>query len=303
MDQKLTGMKKIKKFILQTFQCWYKDKALTQGAALSFYIITALPAFLLGVFFLATFLLEKQEIQLQIIRTSQLFFGSTGNDIVEQILQNIHTPSFTLPTIISIIFLLFSATAIFEHLQSSFNSMWNIKPKILGVKDFLLNHIILLLMVGVLEVLFIFSLLIESILSLGSDFLSQFVTLPFDLLQPLSMIVSFVLLIIIFVLLFKFLPAAKISWRDSFIGATVTTLLFTGGKFLLGFYLATTNIASAYGATGSLILLLLWIYYSSLTVFLGAEFTQNFANTYGSKIKPKPPATYEKSWWKRKFQS
>lgn len=294
--------KKFRSFILETFRCWYKDHALTQGAALSFYIITALPAFLLGIFFLATFLLKKQEVQTQILRATEIFFGAQGIDIFTQMIENVpHIDSFTFPTLISILFLFLSATTIFEHLQNSFNTMWNIKTKNTGIKKFLFNQALLILMFILLEILFIASIVAESLLSFGSRFLNEFISLPFDLLQVISMVLSFVLLTFIFVLLFKFLPAAKISWKDSFIGALVTTLLFTLGKFLLGFYFKTTSIGSAYGAAGSLILLLLWVYYSSLTVFLGAEFTQNYANTYGSKIKPKPPATYEKSWWRRKF--
>jgi len=294
-------MKKLKRLMVQTIQCWKKDGALTQGAALSFYTITALPALLLGIFALSSFVLDKSEVQYQLLNSAAILFGERGLEVVGQILSNVPSnQTLTLTTLFSILFLLFTASGIFGQLQASLNRIWNVAPKPnQGIHRFFLNQALLFLMILLLGLLFISSIIFESIFSFGSHLLAQLVTLPFDVLVPVSIIISFLLLIVIFTLLFHLLPDAKISWKDSYIGAVFTTFLFTIGKFLIGFYLSHTNIASAYGAAGSVILLLMWIYYSSQVFFLGAEFTQNFSNTYGSKIKPTKHSYRTNSWWSK----
>lgn len=294
-------MKKVRKLLFQTLRCWKKDGALTLGAALSFYTITALPALLLGTYALASFFLDKSEVQHKLIASATLLFGDKGMDVVKQILSNVPgSQTLTLATFFSVLFLLFTASGIFGQLQSSLNKIWDIEPKPnQGIKRFFFNKALLFLMVLLLGILFLVSIIFESAFAFGSHFLSYFVVLPFDILQPLSMVISFLLLIVIFTLLFYLLPDVKISWKDSALGAVFTTILFTFGKFLIGFYLSHTNIASSYGAAGSVILLLLWIYYSSQVLFFGAEFTQNYANTYGSKIKPTKNAYKTTSWWQK----
>jgi membrane protein len=129
----------------------------------------------------------------------------------------------------------------------------------------------------------------SSVISAMSLFLSNYIEIPFVLIGWLNTIASFILLALLFALLYKMLPDVRISWGDVWIGGTITAVLFVLGKSLLGLYLARSTVSSAYGAAGSLVVLLLWVYYSAQIIFLGAEFTQVYARTYGSEIVPKKP--------------
>ncbi len=280
-------MKKYKKFFIQLFHSWDKDQAFTHGAALSFYTITALPAFLLIIFFLANFFVDKQTISTHIIHSFSLVFTEKALDVIAQILQSLpEEQHLSFGLFLSAVFFLTTASGIFGQIQSSLNQIWNVESKEKkSWKKFFFNQAILFLMFFFLGLLFIFSLIFESVFSLGSHFLSQFVSLPFQMIHLFTAVFNFFTLVFIVTLLFQFLPHAKISLKDSVYGALFTATLFTLGKFLLSIYFARMQVGSGYGATGSIILLLLWIYYSSQVFFLGAEFTKNFSNSFGSKIK------------------
>ena len=130
-------------------------------------------------------------------------------------------------------------------------------------------------------------MLASSVISAANTYLSNYVNIPFNLLGWLNFIISLVLLSLLFALIYKVLPDVEISWGDVWIGGVITAILFTLGRFLLGLYLARSTISSAYGAAGSLVVLLLWVYYSAQIIFLGAEFTQVYAKKYGAEIVPK----------------
>jgi membrane protein len=182
---------------------------------------------------------------------------------------------------------LFGASGVFGQLQASLNIIWGVQPKpgrgILGIiRDRSLSFGFILV-VGFL--LLVSLLLTAGIAFVGKQFGAMVPGME-SLIQILNSILSLAVITLLFGMMFKILPDANIAWRDVWIGAFITALLFTLGKFALGFYLGRSGVASSYGAAGSLIVLLLWVYYSSQVVFFGAEFTQVYANRFGSHVTP-----------------
>lgn len=269
-------MKKLKKFILQTFSDWYNDGSLKEGAALSFYTVLSLPALLIGIASIATFFLTKSMVQKKILLYSTFVFRELGQDIVRTTLQNIpETPTITLATVVSLLFLFITASGIFSSLQDALNSILKVPTSTQTVKKFLKNRLFLFLIVLSLGVLLILTTILQSIFSFADMYFHSLTTLPFGTLKLLSSTTNFVLYASITACLFRYLPYSKPEWRDVWVGSIVSTILFTFGKYVLGIYIYTANFNSAYGAAGSLMALLVWIYYSSQTIFLGAEVTKN----------------------------
>jgi len=297
-------MKKFKNFFVGTFDSWKKDGALSEGAALSFYSIVAFPALILSLLFIAGIFLEKETIQKELIFQSHLLFGNQGTVIVEQIIQNVPSQNtLKLASVFTLALLLFGAMGFFEQLQTALNKIWNVTPKThLGWKGFFKNKALTFLMVLGLGGLIISTLFIEFILSFVLPFVQAKIPLSADLLQMAGLSLGFFITTFVFAFMYKYLPQVKIQWRDVFIGAIITSVLFTLGKYIIGFYLGKSQIATAYGAAGSLVAFLLWVYYSSQVIFLGAEFTQSYANTYGSKIKPDKDALRTDSFWNKLFR-
>jgi membrane protein len=190
--------------------------------------------------------------------------------------------------LISLITLIIGSTVVFIELQDSLDMIWKVKPKpgrglIKGLVKDRLQSFALVVAAGFLLLV---SLLVSAGLNALSNYLQDKADLPFDLMQYLNLILSLGVLFALFGLIYKVLPDVHISWGDVWVGALVTAALFTLGKYLIGLYLGTNTLGSTYGAAGSLVILLLWVYYSSMILFLGAEFTQVYANKYGSGIRP-----------------
>jgi membrane protein len=194
-------------------------------------------------------------------------------------------------TVASIATLLFGASGVFGALQDALNTIWEVTPKpgrgMLGMLRDRFVSFTMLLGVG-------FLLLVALVLSAGlaalGKFLGGLLPIPEAVLQAMNFVISFGVITLLFALIYKILPDAEIRWSDVWTGAAVTALLFTIGKFVLGLYLGKGSAGSAYGAAGSLIVVLLWVYYSAQILFFGAEFTQVYANTYGSRVVPSPNA-------------
>jgi membrane protein len=184
------------------------------------------------------------------------------------------------------------ATAVFGELQTALNYMWDVKAKpdrnaIMSLVITRLRSFSIALCVGFLLLV---SLVISAVISGLQDYMNQWLPGFPSLWQAANVIASFFVVAVLFAMIYKFLPDVVISWKDVWIGAVVTGLLFTGGKYLIGVYLGQTATASAFGAAGSLVVLLFWVYYSALIGFLGAEFVQVYARRYGSGIQPKKHA-------------
>lgn len=274
--------------IKESFQEWQKDGALDLGAALAFYTIFSLAPLLLVALAVAGLLWDRGQIQGQLIAEIQGLMGPQGAQAVQTMLANAgQHRSGAIATVIAVVTILFGATGVFVQLQTALNRVWNVEARPgLGVWSFVKTRLISFGMVLGVGFLLLVSLVVSTAVSAVGKWATGLLPGSEALMQGLTFAVSFALTIFLFALMYKFVPDVEIGWRDVWIGAVVTALLFTLGKFLIGLYLGKSGVASTYGAAGSLVIVLLWIYYSSQILFLGAEFTQVYATRYGSQIKP-----------------
>jgi membrane protein len=274
--------------IKESFQEWRKDGALDLGAALAYYTIFSLAPLLLVALAVAGLLWDRGEIQGQLIAQIQGLMGQQGAQAVQTMLENAgqHRAS-AFAGIIAAVTILFGATGVFVQLQNALNRVWNVEAKPeLGIWSFVKTRLISFGMVLGIGFLLLVSLIISTAVSALGKWASGLLPGSEALMQGVTFALSFALITLLLAMIYKFLPDVEIGWRDVWIGAVVTALLFTLGKFLIGLYLGKSSVASTYGAAGSLVIVLLWIYYSSQILFLGAEFTQVYATRYGSQIKP-----------------
>lgn len=275
--------------IKESFQEWQKDGALDLGAALAYYTIFSLAPLLLVALAVAGLLWDRGQIQGQLIAQLQGLMGQQGAQAVQTMLANAGQHGQGMfAGIIAVVTILFGATGVFVQLQSSLNKVWNVEARPgLGIWSFVKTRLISFGMVLGIGFLLLVSLVVSTAVSAVGKWATGLLPAGSEtLMQILTFVISFAFITLLFALMFKFLPDVEITWRDVWIGAVVTALLFTLGKFLIGLYLGKSSVASTYGAAGSLVIVLLWIYYSSQILFLGAEFTQVYATHYGSQIKP-----------------
>jgi membrane protein len=196
-------------------------------------------------------------------------------------------------TLIGTATLLFGALGAFGELQNSLNTIWEVKPKpptdlLDGIKRLVLKRLVSFAMVLVIGFLLLASLVISAALSALGEYIGNRWPMADLWLGLINFTISFLVVTCLFAMIFKFLPEIQIAWKDVWLGAAVTAVLFSLGKFLIGLYLGRSHIGNIFGAAGSLAILLIWIYYSAQILFFGAEFTQVYANRYGSKIVPDP---------------
>jgi len=276
----------------KTFDEWNEDKAPRLGAALSFYTVFSLAPLLIIVIAIAGLAFGQQAAQDKIDEQIRGLVGAQGADLIQTMIENARKPQEgILATVIGFATLLLGGLGAFGQLQDALNTIWEVTPKPgRGWKGIFQDRLAssgLVLGIG-------FLLLVSLVISAGLSALGNFVTSTLGELtliaQALNILISFLVITFLFTLIFKFLPDVKIAWRDVWIGAALTSVFFNVGKSAIGFYLGSSSVASAYGAAGSLIILLLWIYYSAQIMLFGAEFTQVYANQYGSKIEPAPNA-------------
>jgi membrane protein len=281
-------MKKLWSVIKGSFKEWSEDKASRLAAALSYYTIFSLAPLLVIVIAIAGFVFGKQAAQGAIVQQISGLVGQRGAEQVQTMIQNANQPAAGLiATIVGIVLLLFGATGVFNQLQDSMNTIWEVRLKPgRGIFAMVRDRFLSFAMILGIAFLLLVSLVLSAALSAFGKLLVGIMPGFPSILQVINFIVSFGVISFLFVLIFKFLPDARISWKDAWIGGAVTSLLFTIGKQLIGVYLGTSSTANVFGVAGSLIILLLWIYYSGMILFFGAEFTQVYANTYGSGITP-----------------
>ncbi len=278
----------------QTFHEWSEDGASRLAAALAYYTTFSLAPLLILVIAIAGLIGGRQAAQNQTMTQVQDLLGPQGRQFVQGMIENASQPRTGITaTIVGLVTLLFGALGVFTDLQSSLNTIWDVKPKPAqglwdGVKRFIVDRLLSFAMVLGIGFLLLASLVISAVLSAVGGYIGN--TWPLGNIWPqvINFGISFLVVMALFAMIFKFLPEVEIAWKDVWLGAAFTALLFTIGKLLIGLYLGKSRIGSVYGAAGSLAILLLWIYYSAQILFFGAEFTQVYANRYGSKIAPDP---------------
>jgi membrane protein len=279
-----------------TYQGWKEDKASRLSASLAYYTIFSLAPVLLIVIAITGLFWEQSAVQSQVMNQIQSLVGEEGRTFVSDLLESAsHRARGVTATIVGVITLIFGALGVFNELHNALNTIWDVREE--ETKGFLesIKKVIFSRFLSFTMILGIgFLLLVSLVLSAGLSALQETVgnTIPVSeiLLQIVNLIISIGVITVLFALIFKFLPDAEIAWRDVWLGAFVTALLFSLGKFAIGLYLGNSAVASSFGAAGSLVLLLLWIYYSAQILLFGAEFTQVYANNYGSKIVPEGEA-------------
>jgi membrane protein len=279
-----------------TYYNWSNDKASTLGAALAFYTIFSLAPIFIIIVAVVGFILGKASVNSYILVELAKFIGENNASYVMNTINNSYQASSGIrATIVAILLILVGATTVCVMLKNALNTMWDVEPSTSSIWYMLIDRIRSLLIVVFGGAFLFLSMVIGSLISAAGLYINTYINIPFYLLSWLNYIFSLLLLVLLFALLFKVLPDAEISWRDVWIGGAITALLFTLGRFLLGLYMARSTISSAYGAAGSLVVILLWVYYCAQIIFLGAEFTQVYAKRYGSDIVPKTRKNQEEA--------
>lgn len=284
----------------ETVSNWLCHRSPVEGAALAFYTLFSLAPVLLVVVAVAGTIWGEEAVRGQIVREFEGLMGRDAAVTVQEALQSAAregsgsgSGSDLLRNLVGIGTLLFGATAVFVQLQDSFNHAWEVAPKPGHlIQSFLWKRVVSFGMVVGIGFLLLVSLAVSAALAAFQAYLESRVASPLPIvLQSVNFLFSFAVIAVLFALMFRFLPDARIAWRDVALGAVVTSLLFSIGKLLIGLYLGRTEIASAYGAAGSVVVILVWVYYSSLILLLGAEFTRVYSRRFRpTKVKPEPGA-------------
>jgi len=271
----------------ETGREFMEDKVLRLSAALAYYALFSIGPLLIIVVALTSLAFGKESVRHAVEQQLQGFVGENATQTIVSMM-GAHKESHSLvATIVGIVALLFGASGVFGQLQDSLNSIWEVKARPgQGIWGFIRNRFLSFTMVLGMGFLLLVSLVLTTILASFTTYLGQAITVPSFLGHLLDLSVSFVVITLLFAMIFKVLPDAEVQWRDVWIGSIATALLFTIGKFFLGLYLGRESTASAYGAAGSVVVILMWVYYSSVILLSGAEFTQVYAKRIGSGIQP-----------------
>jgi membrane protein len=282
------NLRKIVRLLRETFKEWQEDNASRIAAALAYYAVFSISPLLVIAIAIAGTFFGQDAAQAQIAQKITDLVGEDGVQPVLMALNNMNQPKIKgVASLISIGVLLIGASGFFAQLQDALNTVWKVKPQPgQGISIFIRKRISSFLMVLAMGFLLILSLVLSAVVGALSKYKVDSLPGSAILWENLDLIISLGLMTFIFGLMFKYVPDAKIVWKDVFVGAVITAVLFLFGKFLLGVYLSKGSLGSAYGAAGSLIVLLAWIYYSAQIILLGAEFTQVYTRMYGSKIRP-----------------
>jgi membrane protein len=280
------------KLLKLTYQGWKEDKASRLSAALAYYTVFSLAPLLVIVIAITGLFWDESAVQSQVMNQVEGLVGAEGRTFVSDLVTSASSPARGIvATILGVITLLFGALGVFNELHNSLNAIWDVKEEetkgfLKAIKKVIFSRLLSFTMILGIGFLLLVSLVISAGLSAVEETVGNAVPISEILLQIINLVISIGVITVLFALIFKFLPDAEIAWRDIWLGAFVTAILFSLGKFLIGLYLGNSAVASTFGAAGSLVLLLVWIYYSAQILFFGAEFTQVYANNYGSKIVP-----------------
>ena len=274
----------------QTFQEWLQDKAPQLGAALAYYTVFSLAPLILILLAIIGFLFRDDPAGAwnKITQQMSYFLDPSALQVVQNIAEKASQPGKSvIATIIGVALALFGASGVFGQLQDALNTIWGVKAKPgTGIWGFLRARFLSFAMVAGICFLLLVSLAIEALLKGFSHYVQS--VMPGGIVIALSvyLVFDFAVVVLLFAMIFKFLPDVKIQWRDVWIGAVITAIFFGIGKWALGLYLSSGAAGSAYGAASSLITLLLWVYYSSQILLFGAEFTQVYSDRAGRGVEP-----------------
>jgi membrane protein len=289
VSKKGFNLKDVFTLFKETFQEWNAKEPFELSAVVAYYAIFSLPGLLIIVIAIAGFFFGEEAVKGEVAgQISKMLGKEAANGVQEMIVNSYKSNSSVMATIIGIGTLLFGATGVFFQLQKSLNKLWNVKadPKA-GVKKLLLDRATSFGIILAIGFLMMISLLLTTVLSVLSDWISHILPdFMLYLFVVLNFVVSFGIITVLFALIFKVLPDIKIPWKPVWIGSIITAFFFEIGRFALGIYFSKAEPGSTYGAAGSVILILLWVSYTCMILFFGAEFTQVYSRRSGLKIEP-----------------
>jgi membrane protein len=262
---------------------WINDRAPRKGAALAFYTVFSLAPVLIITIAVAGFFLGEEAARGEIVAQIQGLMGRAGAEAIESIIRNSRQQtSGIVATILGITTLLIGATTVLAELKDALDQLWQVpQEKTTGFWYFIKTRLLSVGLILAIGFLLLVSLVINAVVTGLARFAGY--GIPDILIRTINFVLSFGIVTALFSTIYKVMPSVSIAWRDVIVGALITAGLFTIAKFLLGFYLGSSAVTSAYGAAGSYILVLFWVYYSAQIFFLGAEFTKFYAYRYGSR--------------------
>jgi membrane protein len=268
---------------------WIEHEPFELAAALSYYTLFSLAPLLVIAITVAGFIFGREAAQDQVVQTIQGLIGEDSARAIQEMIKNAsnHSRTGVISSSVSLIVLLFGAGGVVGELQTSLNRIWGVATQSLsGWRGFIRNRFISFAMVLGVGFLLLVSLVVSAFIAGLTQFLGTLLGGAALIAHLLDIVISFCFITFLFAMIYKFLPDAEIQWTDVWIGSALTSILFTVGKSLIGLYLGSSGVTSVYGAAGSLITILLWVYYSALIFFWGTEFTQVYATQYGAGVVP-----------------
>lgn len=274
----------------EAYNDFNEDNAIKLSASLAYYTIFSIAPLSVIIISLCGFFFGEEAVAGEFYGQIKGLVGHEAALQIQETIKNTQLSGNTgIAMIVGVVVLLIGASGVFVEIQSSINYMWGLRAKPRkGLRKFIQNRLMSFSMIGVMGFLLLVSLLANTFMDLLNDRLrAHFPDATVYLFYVLNFVVVFFIITLLFSVIFKTLPDAKLGWKDAFTGSAVTAVLFMIGKLGISFYLGNSAIASAYGAAGSVVLILVWVYYSAIILYFGAEFTKVYAEMYGQKITPK----------------
>jgi membrane protein len=267
------------------------DDAVTLSAALAFYTSLSLAPLLLIAVWIASLVWGRGAENEAASRAAEVV-GPQGAQVIRTVLANASRPAAGIAAVVGIAVFIFSASGVFAQLQYSLNRIWHVTTRPgAGVKGWLRKRFWTVVMLVIISAIFMASIVASAVLAGLQSHLKSLITIG-EFWRTLNLVVPFLLFVLLFAMVYKVLPDVTITWRDVWFGAFVTAVLFAAGRYLIGWYIGRGGVASIYGAAGSLVALLTWLYYSALIFFFGAELTQVYARQRGARIQPSAHAVW-----------
>lgn len=286
------------KLLRRTSGSWYRNEPWARSATIAYYALFSLPSLLIIVVTVAGSIFGEKAVQGRITKEIGEFIGRESAEAIEGMVANAALKdSSVFAVIFGVSFLIFGATGVFFHLKAAMNEIWNVAAKKNNVKRVVINRVISLGMVFVVGLLLLIALIISAVLTALTDYLAAIAPrITTLLLKILEFLLSFLTITSLFAAIFKWLPDVKVRWKTVYMGAILTTFLFLLAEYVIGFYFGRSNPGSVYGGASSVVLILLWVYYTCLIVFFGGEFTVQYALHKEEKVEPNEyaePAIYQ----------
>ncbi|MGB3535816.1 MAG: YihY/virulence factor BrkB family protein [Microcoleaceae cyanobacterium] len=286
---------RIWKLLKQAVKEWQQDKVPILAAALAYYMLFSIAPMLIIVIAVVGFIVGESVARQEVIEQMEGLIGADAAESVRMVIQNQFKPaSNIIATVVAILTVIFGATTVVVQLKQALNMIWDVAAKPgQGVKGFIVTRIKSILMIMGIGLILLLSLILSAVLTGVGGILEQNLPVPSIVWSLADNLISVLLMTLLFGQIYRVLPDVEIAWKDVLVGSVITAILFTLGKAGISLYLGTSSVGSAYGAAGSLVIFLMWMFYSAQIFLFGAELTKVWARTYGSKIRPDENAVPE----------